>query len=206
MFSQAVIKDSAREDDEKIKGIGGRLDEFVRGGVTSGVGGLDGRRGVNAPGVLGSEEVNWRGVRSPMLSSFAPGGVKGGAGATMPFCSGETGWARSRVGTTIPLRGSALWDLRSGRSEESTESITSTPGMIAKRVTGSYSMASTDSRSRSRSRIAELMDHARESRCREGGALGAAREANQWRGEHIHLQEHKWKQTIVSSHPFVQDR
>lgn len=67
-------------------------------------------------------------------------------------------------------------------------------------------MASTGgSGSRSRSRIAELMDHARESRCREGGVLGAAREANQWR-EHIHLQQTVETNHRFMLHPFVQDR
>jgi hypothetical protein len=75
--------------------------EVVRGGVTSGVGGLESRRGVKMPVDWSSErdELIFRGVRSsPMLSSwFAPGGVNGGTGAavTVPFDSGEAGWVRS---------------------------------------------------------------------------------------------------------------
>ena len=72
----------------------------MRGGVTSGVGGLEGRRGVRIPVDWFSEreELILRGVCSSMPSSwFAPGGVSGGAGAavTVPFDSGEAGWARS---------------------------------------------------------------------------------------------------------------
>jgi hypothetical protein len=75
--------------------------DVVRGGVTSGVGGLEGRRSVRMPVDWSSErdELIFRGVcSSPMLSSwFAPGGVSGGAGAamTVPFDSGEAGWASS---------------------------------------------------------------------------------------------------------------
>jgi hypothetical protein len=103
MLSQAVWNDSARDDDDRCTVLlrVGRLMEVVRGGVTSGVGGLEGRRGVKIPVEWFSErdEVIFRGVcSSPMLSSwFAPGGVSGGAGVavTVPFDSEEAGWTRS---------------------------------------------------------------------------------------------------------------
>lgn len=139
ILSQAVWKDSARDEEDRCTRLlrVGRLADFVRGGVTSGVGGFEGRRGVNMPAVWLSEmESALRGVRSSSMPSswFAPGGVNGGAGAavTVPFWSGEAGWARSPLGIVIPLRGSALWDLKSGRPVESTDApIISTPGIMA---------------------------------------------------------------------------
>lgn len=92
-----------------------------------------------------TDESVLRGVlsRSLMVSSWiAPGGVNGGAGATVPFRSEEAGWARATstelLEATIPLRGSALWDLKSGRSDESTDGplITSTPGISRVEVGG----------------------------------------------------------------------
>lgn len=138
ILSQAVWKDSARDEEDRCTKLWrvGRLAEVVRGGVTSGVGGLEGRRGVNMPAVWLSEmESGLRGVRSSSIPSscFAPGGVNGGTGAavTVPLRSGEAGWSWSWLGTAIPLRGSGLWDLKSGCPVESTDvPITSAPGTM----------------------------------------------------------------------------
>lgn len=74
ILSSAVWNDSARDDEDKWTKLfkAGRLVElFVRGGVTSGVGGLEVRRGVNVPVVRRSEteEAIFWGVRSSIAVS-----------------------------------------------------------------------------------------------------------------------------------------
>lgn len=92
ILSYAVWNDSARDDEDgwtdRFK-VGRMVELFDRGGVTSGVGGLEVRRGVNIPVAERSvtEEAIFWGVRSSTASWPAPGGVKGGAGfaASFPF-------------------------------------------------------------------------------------------------------------------------